>query len=208
MAVKIKFCGMRRQEDIDRAMELGAEFCGFIFHAKSPRHIQPEVAATFNTGGMKRVGVFVEQDLSEILTIMKTAKLDYAQLHGLHDRTCARKIGIDRVIRVLWPQKAGDYGTLQKHIDEWQNFCAFYLVDSGVAGGGHGEAVNLQMLRDVNWPLPWFLAGGLAGHNIEKILNECAPYALDINSCVEDKPGCKNHEKMKLAVEAAGKELK
>ena len=50
-----KICGLTRQEDVDEAARLGARFCGFIFHPKSPRSIAPEQAARLQSGSMQRV---------------------------------------------------------------------------------------------------------------------------------------------------------
>lgn len=78
----IKVCGITRQSDLSTAMGMGAHFCGFVFHPKSPRYIAPERAAALDSALIRRVGVFVNQDAEQIMDIMKTARLEFAQLHG------------------------------------------------------------------------------------------------------------------------------
>ena len=101
----IKVCGITRQSDLSTAMGMGAHFCGFIFHPGSPRYIAPSRAAALDSALIRRVGVFVNQNAEEIMDIMKTARLEFAQLHGAHSLDCARRIGPEKVIRVLWPDR-------------------------------------------------------------------------------------------------------
>ncbi len=199
----IKICGLTRQADVDEAARLGARFCGFIFHPKSPRCLTPEQAARLESGSMQRVGVFVEQSADEILRVMREARLDLAQLHGGQSVACARAVGAERVIRVLWPDRymhrAQLHSELQKHADA----CAWYLLDAGLAGGGSGKRLEWQDLYGLRTPHPWLLAGGLNTDNVRRALAQCAPDGVDFNSGIEDAPGRKNSQKMAAAVTAA-----
>ena len=104
----LKFCGLRRQEDVTLAARLGATHCGFVFHAGSPRCVDAVTVSRLESGDMVRVGVFTGQDSDEIARIMRLARLDMAQLHADQSVDCARQLGAERVIRVLWPQRYGD----------------------------------------------------------------------------------------------------
>ncbi|MCI7374071.1 MAG: phosphoribosylanthranilate isomerase, partial [Desulfovibrio piger] len=99
----LKFCGLRRQEDVTLATRLGATHCGFVFHAGSPRCVDAVTVSRLESGDMVRVGVFTGQDSDEIARIMRLARLDMAQLHADQSVDCARQLGAERVIRVLWP---------------------------------------------------------------------------------------------------------
>ena len=116
----MKVCGLTRQQDLDTASSLGAGMCGFIFHATSPRNVTPAHVASLESGKMLRVGVFVNQAADEICRIMAEARLDMAQLHGKQDEDCARVVGVQRVIRVIWPgrycHRAGSY----THLDVYK----------------------------------------------------------------------------------------
>lgn len=197
----LKVCGLTRQKDMLLAAELGADFCGFIFHPRSPRAVTPEEAALLRSGGMKRVGVFVGQNAVEIRRIMVAARLDYAQLHGGQSLACADAVGSERVIRVLWPETFATPEDMQQEVDRQAAHCAFYLADAGRQGGGSGLLCGRAWLRQVQFPHPWLLAGGLHAGNAAQALADCAPDGLDCNSALEDRPGCKNAAKLRaLAV--------
>ena len=74
----LKFCGLRRQEDVTLAARLGATHCGFVFHAGSPRCVDAVTVSRLESGDMVRVGVFTGQDSDEISRIMRLARLDMA----------------------------------------------------------------------------------------------------------------------------------
>ena len=152
----IKVCGITRQSDLSTAMGMGAHFCGFIFHPGSPRYIAPSRAAALDSALIRRVGVFVNQNAEEIMDIMKTARLEFAQLHGAHSLDCARRIGPEKVIRVLWPDRYESVDALQREMELWADSCAWFLLDAGSQGGGHG--VLGQHLADLG--LGGLLQGG------------------------------------------------
>ncbi|MDY0202577.1 MAG: phosphoribosylanthranilate isomerase [Desulfovibrio desulfuricans] len=202
----IKVCGLTRQADVDLAVSFGASMCGFIFHPVSPRCVSPAQAASMESGNMLRVGVFVEQDAEEICRIMAEARLDMAQLHGRQDAACARAVGAQRVIRVIWParycHRALLYNELQNHADA----CACYLLDAGLAGGGSGVRLDWEDLNHLPSPRPWLLAGGLSAENVGLALSRCSPDGVDFNSGVEDAPGQKNAQKLAAALAVAAKQ--
>lgn len=201
----IKICGLTRQEDLDLAGRLGAQWCGFIFHPQSPRYIAPERAAQLESGSMLRVGVFVKQEAEEIRHVMKAARLDLAQLHGSQTPECALAIGAERVIRVIWPDRYTHRALLHAALQKHARACAYYLLDAGTAGGGSGRRLEWQDLSGLRPPRPWLLAGGLSADNVRQALSCCAPKGVDFNSGVEDAPGLKNERKLQAAVVAAFK---
>ena len=166
----IKVCGITRQSDLSTAMGMGAHFCGFIFHPGSPRYIAPPRAAALDSALIRRVGVFVNQNAEEIMDIMKTARLEFAQLHGAHSLDCARRIGPEKVIRVLWPDRYESVDALQREMELWADSCA------------------------------WFLAGGLSSASLNRALEQCSPDGIDLNSGVEAIPGQKSPQKLLAAL--------
>ncbi|MBQ9536987.1 MAG: phosphoribosylanthranilate isomerase [Desulfovibrionaceae bacterium] len=197
---KLKICGCRRQEDLDLAASLGVDFCGFIFHPKSPRFIEPEVAARLDSGGMLRVGVFVTHTLQDIQEIVAQARLDLVQLHGGQDEALAENLGRERVIRVLWPERyLAQVDGLACALAKYQA-CAYYLFDAGVQSGGSGSVWDWQLLAHLKVPKPFFLAGGLNIENLPAVL-KMQPFAVDLNSGLEIAPGVKDPDKIRAAVE-------
>lgn len=177
---------MTRQEDVTACERLGVDFCGFVFHAASPRYVAPERVAVIRTSRCKRVGVFTTQDVQEILEIMRVARLDYAQLHARQDVSVVQAIGSDRVIRVLFPGQEG-----VEAIDAG-SAAAYTLLDSGY---GTGKPFDWSLLTGVR--RPFFVAGGLNARNIPGLLKVCRPDGLDLNSGVESAPGVKDPERIK-----------
>lgn len=198
--MRLKICGITREEDAQEAARLGYQYCGFIFHSASPRHVTMAQAAAIDSGPLMRVGVFVDQGPTEVRALMRQAKLDFAQLHGQQSHEVAQAIGFEHVIRVLWPERYGCIAELEA--DAAREPCAFFLLESGSSGGGSGKPLNWEQIRSLHLPRPFFLAGGLNADNVAEAVNRCQPAGLDINSGVEVTPGIKDHSKM-AAVAAA-----
>ena len=197
--MRIKICGMSEQRAVDLAAALGVEFCGFVFHAPSPRNVTARQAAALDTHGMKRVGVFVTQSAEEIGRIVREAGLDYIQLHGGQSAAFAGNFPAERVIRVLWPSRCATRQELERDIAAFAGTCGAYLLDAGM---GSGRTLDWQALEGLSFPHPWFLSGGLSPENVEQALDACAPDGLDFNSRLETSPGCKSAELMEQAVAA------
>ena len=179
----IKVCGITRQSDLSTAMGMGAHFCGFIFHPGSPRYIAPPRAAALDSALIRRVGVFVNQNAEEIMDIMKTAR-----------------IGPEKVIRVLWPDRYESVDALQREMELWADSCAWFLLDAGTQGGGHGVSLDWTSLASLSSPRPWFLAGGLSSASLNRALEQCSPDGIDLNSGVEAIPGQKSPQKLLAAL--------
>ncbi|WP_303951223.1 phosphoribosylanthranilate isomerase [Desulfovibrio piger] len=201
----LKFCGLRRQEDVALAARLGATHCGFVFHAGSPRCVDAVAVSRLESGAMLRVGVFTGQDSGEIARIMRLARLDMAQLHAGQSVECARRLGPERVIRVLWPQRYGDAAALEAAAGQYADSCALYLLDAGRTGGGSGRTLVWEDLEDLRLPHPWLLAGGMSPANLRQALARCRPDGVDCNSGVEDAPGRKNVRAMTDMARLAGR---
>jgi len=197
----IKVCGMTLPEQVAAIDALGADFLGFIFAAKSPRRVTPQLVASIPRGRAKRVGVFVEQSAAEVLSIMDAVGLDFAQLHGGQDEAFCRLVGPERVIRAFWPKRHPDLTALESEMAHFADVCAMMLLDAGTSGGGHGQSLVFDELTGINAPRPWLLAGGLSPLNAREALEQARPAGLDINSGVETAPGVKDLDKVAQAIQ-------
>lgn len=193
----IKFCGMRQADSLELAASLGVNLCGFIFYPQSPRYIQPVAVRNLPTFGMIRTGVFVGQDLDEIREIAKLARLDLIQLHGQQDMNCALRLGTERIIRVVWPERFKSVAEFNGYLEEMAPACAFFLLDAGKKLGGSGRTLDTAFLESLISPRPWFLAGGLTAENINFLLKQIKPDGLDLNSGLESSIGVKDKKRMK-----------
>ena len=200
----MKVCGLTRAEDALICAELGVDWLGFIFHPGSPRAVEPRLAAGFETGAAKRVGVFVDQDAAEVRRLMAEARLDLAQLHGSQGREFCQAVGPERVIKVFWPQRHADLDDLNREMAGFGEAAAFFLLDAGTGGGGHGRPLEAGLLTGLSPPRPWLLAGGLESASV-RALAKRPPAGLagfDFNSRVEIAPGLKDRRLVAAAVEA------
>ncbi len=208
-----KVCGLTRPQDVALCCQLGVDFVGVIFAAKSPRCVTPAQAAALCSSmpaqsasaspaplsAPRRVGVFVGATVEEVQATLQEAHLDFAQLHGGEDEAFCRAVGPERVIKVLWPEQLGRQG-LEQELARFAPVCAMFLLEAGTSGGGSGKAMNWQLLAGLEVPRPWLLAGGLGPHNMREALAACRPTGVDMNSALETAPGIKDHALLHTAV--------
>lgn len=210
----VKICGQTSPDGARLCAQLGADMLGFIFHPKSPRCTAPALPASLMLPGVLKVGLFVDQSVNETVALMRTGRLDVAQLHGGQDRAFCRALadvlGPDRIMKVVWPEKAAHLAAFQDELDRFAPLCGRFLADAGKGGGGHGRAIAsaaAELLREARFPRPWLLAGGLGPQSIGPAL---APYlhdtrglaGLDLNSGVESAPGVKDETLLRAAFSA------
>lgn len=195
---KIKLCGLSRPCDIEAANELMPDYIGFIFAAKSRRHVSPETAASLKKllhPEIKAVGVFVNEKPEQIAGLLKEGIIDIAQLHGSReDETYIRQLQTltDRPII-----RAFRIDTLQDAARAQSCSADYVLLDSG--NGGTGTVFDWNLIRLMN--RPFFLAGGLTPGNVKQALSALNPFAVDVSSGIETD-GWKDPDKMKQFVYA------
>jgi phosphoribosylanthranilate isomerase len=204
VSVEIKFCGLTRAEDAEYAASLGAAYVGAIF-ASGPRLISAERAARIFERlpvTTKRVGVFGDQSVDEILRAATAASLNAVQLHGSGDVSRIRTVR-DRFDGEVWSVIRVAGAELPRNTDLLAHESDGLLIDAYVPGqlGGTGVALPWNELAAEILPLrsstKIILAGGLKAENVERAINALVPDAVDVSSGVEDAPGIKNHDRMR-----------
>ena len=197
--VKIKICGLTRVEDVQAAVEAGADAIGFVFTA-SPRRISIDKAielSAYVPGGVLRVGLFLDQDRSEIERVTGSVPLDILQFHGNEtEQECDR-------FKLPW-LKAVAMENAESVKQAEQNFpgAAGLLLDSHSKGkrGGSGKSFDWSLSRSIEKPV--WLAGGLNADNVTRAIQTVRPYAVDVSSGVESEPGIKDPTRLKAFVKA------
>jgi phosphoribosylanthranilate isomerase len=193
----IKICGMKFPSNILAVAALHPDFMGFIFYPKSPRFAEHLDIATLNAlpKSIKKIGVFVNENLENILTIATKYDLDGVQLHGTElVEMCKelRKAGFI-VIKAFPIAEAYNF----KVTKAYEGACDYFLFDTKTdAYGGSGLKFNWGMLNEYIGETPFLLSGGIAADDAEAILKiEHPKFAgIDLNSKFEVKPGEKNVE--------------
>lgn len=194
--MKIKICGLFRNEDIEYANNVRPDYIGFVF-AKSKRQVTVEQAYNLKQmldKGIKSVGVFVDADFGFIYEIVKRNIIDIIQLHGNEDNTYISELrkytGDIPVIKAVSVKTNADMIKANNYISD------FVLLDNGKGGTGKkfdwnliGESIKNKM----------FLAGGIDINNIEDAV-KINPYCIDVSSGAETD-GIKDKFKMIQLVE-------
>lgn len=180
---KVKICGITRADDAAFAEELGADYLGFIFVRESPRYIEPERVP--RTSRAKRVGVFRNAPAEEVRRIAAIARLDLVQLHG--EETYALDLPTIKAFQV------------RDALPETETHAQYVLFDSG---GGTGRTFDWTLLAGYARSKPFFLAGGITPGNVAAAIAAARPYAIDVASGVESRPGVKDFVRLKRLFEA------
>lgn len=185
-----KVCGLTRTEDARAAHEAGAIYGGLIFANGSPRQIDTEKARLVMSGApLKYVGVFRNNVISDVVTIVRTLNLQAVQLHGDEDQAFVTALRAELPAQVqIWKAFSIKESLPAR---DWQHVDR-YVFDNG--NGGSGKRFEWSLLRGESLDNV-LLAGGLGADNcVEAAQLGCA--GLDFNSGVESEPGIKDASKI------------
>ena len=176
--MKIKICGLFREEDIDFVNEAKPDYVGFVF-AKSHRQVSKEISQKLKNKLNKNilsVGVFVNEDINKAAEIANADIIDLIQLHGDEDDNYInelKKVCNKKIIKVIKVKSGQD-------IIRWRNCQSDWLMFD--AGMGEGKTFDWNLLK--SFIRPYFLAGGINENNLEQAMKH-NPYCIDVSSGVE-----------------------
>jgi phosphoribosylanthranilate isomerase len=194
--VKLKVCGVTSLEDARAAIDCGAEYLGFNFYPKSPRHIAPQSARAIIErlpDEIISVGVFVNESRPEdVVEILLVSGAKLAQLHGDESPAYCAGVGAERVIKAL---RIGDDFDARRVLDYPASAILLDAFDTKLYGGT-GRTANWAIVREAAKLTKVFLAGGLSPENIVEAIRAVEPFAVDVNSGVESAPGRKDASKL------------
>jgi len=197
--VFIKICGLTRDEDVRAAVAAGADAIGFVFTA-SPRRISAEKAFQLSAGipqQVLRVGLFLDQDKSEIDQVIAGVELDILQFHGGESEQQCAAFGLPWL-------KAVAMENIDSVSQAEQDYPAAMglLLDSHSKGkrGGSGKVFDWSLSTPVAKPI--WLAGGLNPDNVAEAIRIIKPYAVDVSSGVEAEPGIKDSDSIRRFIKA------
>ena len=214
--MKLKVCGMKYQDNISQVAALQPDYLGFIFYEKSPRFFESVIPQIPNS--IKKVGVFVDADLKDIIDKINTYDFKAVQLHGnessgfchklknhfeqsekSHKDKNLKQVQVE-IIKVFSIKDEFNFEVLKPY----ENVCDYFLFDTkGKLPGGNSYTFNWNILNNYPSTKPFFLSGGIGLDQIENIKefqkSEVSKYcyAIDVNSKFEIKPGLKHIEELK-----------
>jgi phosphoribosylanthranilate isomerase len=197
----IKICGITNLADAHAAVAAGADALGFNFYKPSPRYITPESAREIiNTlpDSILTVGVFVNEPSPDaVRAIADQAGVKAVQLHGDESPDYCR--ALNPVIKTFSVSSNFDVNQIRA-----------YEVDAVMLDtkdnrlhGGTGRVFDWSIAQQVSGLVAkLYLAGGLSPENVGEAVALVHPFAVDACSSLEDKPGNKNHERLRIFVGA------
>ena len=204
--IRVKVCGITSLADAEKALEYGADLLGFNFYPPSPRCIGPEQAREILERLPKstsNVAVFVNEQRDKVRSIVAQGLLSDGrqafrglQFHGEEDGNYCRGWGMT-VIKAIRVKQ-------QSSLDAIKDIPAdYYLLDSFSPGyGGSGGQFSWQWLDGID-ASKLILSGGLRVDNVAQAIEKIRPYAVDVCSGVEARPGIKDHGKLQEFIRAA-----
>jgi phosphoribosylanthranilate isomerase len=203
---KVKVCGITNLADAEKALEYGADMLGFNFYPPSPRCITPlqarEILAQLPSDCFN-IALFVNESAEKVRATVAQGQLPDGrqayrglQFHGEESGDYCRGWDLPVIKAFRLKERAV--------LAEMENFPAdFYLLDSWSAGyGGSGAQFPWGWLEGVE-ASRLILSGGLDVDNVTAAIRRVHPYAVDVCSGVEARPGIKDHGKLKEFIRSA-----
>ena len=207
MRTRVKICGITTWDEARLSLDLGASALGFNFYPHSPRAISPADA----WGIIRRlppfveaVGVFVNWPPLVVDALARAVRLGAVQLHGKESPEIVEGLsGKHRVIKAVAVKPGFRVVSLARY-----RAADALLLDGFARGrhGGTGRTVDWTLARAASRYGRIILAGGLTPENVSEAIRVAQPYAVDVASGVEARPGKKDPAKLRAlfaAVEAA-----
>lgn len=195
---------MREPDNVKQVAQLGVDMMGFIFYPKSPRYASHGVARSDADRNVCRVGVFVNDSISNMLDKIHSFSLNAVQMHGSESRELCEQLraakGNMKIIKAISVSNAGD---IQKY-KEYVGAVDYFLFDTKCKTvGGSGQQFDWQVLENYDGDVPFILSGGIGPEDVERIRNFHHPkcIGIDLNSKFELKPGLKDVEKLNTFLE-------
>ena len=196
--MNIKVCGITEMKQLQQLDGLDIDFAGLIFYKDSPRYIGDRISklelkkADLDT---KKVGVFVNPEIIDVLDAIDDYGLDAVQLHG--DESPEMCEDLSSEVEVIKAFRVADGADIDKLVGPYDAVCDYYLFDTGglkESFGGTGQQFDWSILTKAKIEKPFFLSGGIGVEDAAKIkaFNHPDFFGVDINSRFEKSPGVKD----------------
>jgi len=196
--MKIKVCGMRETQNIQALSALGVDYMGLIFYEKSKRFVQEGTA----NADLKKVGVFVNEEIDKVEILAERHKLHALQIHG--DETPGYCRELQKKGYKIFKAFRVDEGFDFEDTKPYEAFCELFIFDAkGKDYGGNGISYDWSVLQKYQGETDFLLSGGIKPDSVERIQtfkhDKCV--GLDLNSGFEIEPALKNISSLKKFIE-------
>jgi phosphoribosylanthranilate isomerase len=200
--MNIKVCGITEMKQLNQLEGLDIDFAGLIFYKDSPRYIGEKISKKELKKAdldLKKVGVFVNPEMIEVLDAIDEYGLDAVQLHG--DESPEMCEDLSSEVEVIKAFRVADGVDIDKLVAPYDAVCDYYLFDTGglkESFGGTGKQFDWTILTKAKIEKPFFLSGGIGPDDAPKVKAFKHPdfFGVDINSLFEKEPGVKDMSKV------------
>lgn len=200
MVTKIKLCGLTDRAAIEAVTAAKADYAGFVYFPKSPRHLSLDDAATLKSllpSSVLSVSVLVDPDDTLLAEVDKKLKPSALQLHGKEtpERLQAIRNAYPHytLIKAISVRQSDDVAQAARFADSADMF----LFDAKppelptMLPGGNGLSFDWALLKNRQFSKPWFLSGGLSADNVAQAMRQSGAQMIDVSSSIESAPGVK-----------------
>jgi phosphoribosylanthranilate isomerase len=210
MSLIVKICGLSAPEPLDAALAAGVDMVGFVFFARSPRHVAFNTARTLGQrvrGRAQKVALTVDADDASLDSVVEALRPDMLQLHGKEPpaRVAAvkKRFGLP-VMKAIAVEAKSDLAAAAAYVSVADRL----LFDArapraATRPGGLGRPFDWNLLQAADPSVPFMLSGGLDAGNVGEALRITAASGVDVSSGVERAPGEKDPEKIRAFVRKA-----
>ncbi len=207
----VKICGITRPQDAEDAFSLGADFLGLVF-APSPRRVDSiqaeriiEAVPTFQNF----VGVFQNQEIAEVRRVAERLGLQYVQLHGEESPEYCEHLKKDGLSIIKAIHVNGKSSVTENELKPYNIFAFLFDTKVGSKSGGTGKSFDWNLISPDIWKEnKCFLSGGLTPGNIDEAIDATHPFAVDVSSGVESKPGMKDFPLVREFIKKARQDIR
>lgn len=200
---KVKICGLSTTKTLAAACEAGADYVGFVFYERSPRHISLEQARDLSDAvpeNITKVALSVNADDVTLEQIIASLKPDMLQLHG-HESPARvaeikQKFGLP-ILKAIAIESSEDFAAAAPYegIADMILFDAKAPVDlKNALPGGNGISFDWKLLDNAAIKGDFMLSGGMNAHNVAEAIALTGAANVDVSSGVETSPGKKDVE--------------
>lgn len=196
--MNIKVCGITEMKQLQQLDGLDIDFAGLIFYKESPRYIGDKISREDLKRAdldLKKVGVFVNPEMIEVLDAIDEYGLDAVQLHGDESPEMCEDLSSEVEVIKAFRIKEG-VTDIDALVAAYDAVCDYYLFDKAIDNsfGGTGKQFDWSVLARAKIEKPFFLSGGIGVEDAVKIKAFKHPdfFGVDINSQFEKSPGVKD----------------
>ncbi len=196
--MNLKVCGITEMKQLHQLDGLEIGFAGLIFYKVSPRFIGEKISkAEIKKADLdlKKVGVFVNPEMIDVLDAIDDYGLDVVQLHG--DESPEMCEDLSSEVEVIKAFRVTEDSDIDALVAPYDAVCDYYLFDTGGIKdslGGTGHKFDWSILNKAKIEKPFFLSGGIGPDDAAKIkaFRHIDFFGIDINSKFEKEPGVKD----------------